>query len=57
MQNGFNCTNIAGGYTLYPALFKDKNAETKDIGDCGLSICIGLASFIELINYLISPIQ
>lgn len=38
MQNGFNCTNIAGGYTLYAALFKDKNAETKDIGDCGLSI-------------------
>ena len=38
MQNGFNCTNIAGGYTLYAALYKDKNAETKDIGDCGLSI-------------------
>ena len=38
MQNGFNCTNIAGGYTFYAALYKDKNAETKDIGDCGLSI-------------------
>lgn len=35
-QHGFTCVNIAGGYTFYQALHLDRNAETENIGDCGL---------------------
>lgn len=35
-QHGFNCVNIAGGYTFYQALHLDRNAETENIGDCGI---------------------
>lgn len=35
-QHGFNCVNIAGGYTFYQALHLDRNIETENIGDCGL---------------------
>lgn len=35
-QHGFNCINIAGGYTFYQALHLDRNTETENIGDCGL---------------------
>lgn len=35
-QHGFNCVNIAGGYTFYQALHLDRNTETENIGDCGL---------------------
>ncbi len=35
-QHGFTCANIAGGYNFYQALKLDHNAETKNVGDCGL---------------------
>lgn len=35
-QHGFDCVNIAGGYTFYQALHLDRNAETENVGDCGL---------------------
>ena len=35
-QHGFTCVNIAGGYTFYQALHLDRNAETENIGDCGI---------------------
>lgn len=35
-QHGFTCVNIAGGYTFYQALHLDRNADTENIGDCGL---------------------
>ena len=35
-QNDFDCTNIAGGYNFYQALKLDRNADAKNVGDCGL---------------------
>lgn len=36
MQHGFDCANIAGGYQFYEALYKDRNADSEGVGDCGL---------------------
>lgn len=35
-QKGFKCFNIAGGYNFYQALYLDKNADTENVGGCGL---------------------
>lgn len=37
-QHGYHCTNIAGGYNFYQALYLDRNAAGKNVGGCGLPI-------------------
>lgn len=36
MQHGFDCANIAGGYSFYEAQYLDRNADNEDVGGCGL---------------------
>ncbi len=35
-QKGFSCANVAGGYGYYQALKFDKNADSFEVGPCGL---------------------
>lgn len=35
-QSGIPCANIAGGYRFYEAIYRDKSALMRGVGDCGL---------------------